>query len=433
MKRLVLFVAVIIIFITMFFTGKLDFSKPEIEIGDIRYVGKNYALNLRLQDRESGINTVKVSLLQNGMRVYIYKSDNLGKKDISLTIPINTAKAGLIEGKAILKIEASNNGLINRVLDFEKNIYIDLTPPTLSFIDWTANIINGGTGFVFFKSSEPLKESVVKVGNYIYKCLSFDFGYVCPFSFPYFQEEYVPITLQIKDFAENITNKTINYSFKRANYKKSMLEIDDEFIENKVKPLSDKRIDDKIELFRYVNVDIRKKNEEIIHKVTSECKNREPMFEGYFSYLDNSARLGGFADYRRYSYQGKVIEGADAYHKGFDFASVKNAPVKASNKGIVVFTGFLGIYGNSVIIDHGLCVYSLYSHLDSIYVKQGQKVDKSTVIGRTGTTGLAVGDHLHFAILVNGIEVNPIEWFDQRWIETRFYNPYKILKTSINR
>lgn len=430
MRKLIPFLIILFIVAGMVYTGKLDFSKPDISINDVENIGKDYTLKIKLQDHQSGIGTVNVYISQNNKLASVYKSDSINDKELYLNIPINPQKLGLLEGKAVIKVEASNNALIKRKSTFEKEILIDLTPPTLYLVDWTKNIINGGTGFIFFKSSEPLKEYIVKVGGYKYNCLWFNFGYVCPFSIPYFEEQYLPIMLQVKDYAENIVNQSINYTLKKVNYNKSVLKIDDNFIENKIKPLSDKNIEDKVELFKYVNVEIRKKNEEVIHKVASECKNKEPLFEGYFSYLENSAKLGGFADYRKYSYNDKIIEGADAYHKGFDFASVKNAPVKASNNGIVVFTGFLGIYGNSVIIDHGLCVYSLYSHLDVIDVKPGQKVDKNTVIGKTGTTGLAVGDHLHFGILVNGIEINPIEWFDPKWLETRFYNPYKALKNS---
>ena len=225
--------------------------------------------------------------------------------------------------------------------------------------------------------------------------------------------------------ADNKSIVSIPYTFKRVNYSQSIINIDDSFIDSKIKTLSDKDIQDKVELFKYVNTVVREKNEKLIHEVASQCKNVYPMFEGEFIYLENSAKLGGFADYRKYKYDGKIVEGADAYHKGFDFASIKNASVKASNNGKVVYTGFLGIYGNSVIIDHGLCIYTLYSHLSEIGVKEGETVKKGQYIGKTGTTGLAIGDHLHYGILVNGIEVNPIEWFDSKWLDSRFYENYK--------
>ena len=70
-----------------------------------------------------------------------------------------------------------------------------------------------------------------------------------------------------------------------------------------------------------------------------------------------------------------------------------------------------------MILDHGLGVFSSYSHLSQIDVKVGDKVDKGAVLGRTGTTGLAVGDHLHFAINLQGEFVDPLEWWDPHWLK----------------
>ncbi|RMD46524.1 MAG: M23 family metallopeptidase, partial [Aquificota bacterium] len=169
-------------------------------------------------------------------------------------------------------------------------------------------------------------------------------------------------------------------------------------------------------------------NEDEIHKITRKVKLFKPMFHGKFLQLKNSKMLGGFADYRKYKYKGKIINGADAYHKGMDFASIKNAPVQAANDGIVRFVGFLGIYGNSIIIEHGMGVFTLYSHLAESKVKEGDTVVKGQEIGITDTTGLAKGDHLHFGVLVQGLEVHPIEWLDRRWIKTRFENEYNRIK-----
>ena len=73
------------------------------------------------------------------------------------------------------------------------------------------------------------------------------------------------------------------------------------------------------------------------------------------------------------------------------------------------------------MIDHGLGVQSLYGHLSTTDVKEGDMVEKGQAIGRTGTTGLAGGDHLHFTMLVNGVAVNPVEWWDPHWMEDRVF------------
>lgn len=428
MKKVLPLLMVLILLAGLVIAGKLDFSKPTLVLPEFKSVGKDFSFILQAEDKNSPVVRVKVSIVQNGREVSILTKEGIKQSSVSINVSINPQKLGLIEGEATLKVEVSNSSWFRRVNLYERQVKIDLTPPVISVVDWTKNLINGGTGFAFFKTSEPLSDAYIKVGSYNFKCLELSYGYVCPFSFPYFENDYLPVSINVADYAKNRLIYSLSYNLKKINYSKSVLSIDDNFIQTKIKPLSDIDIKDNVELFKHVNVEIRKKNEDVIHRISSECKNKEPLFEGYFSYLENSAKLGGFADYRKYSYEGQIIEGADAYHKGFDFASVKNGIVKASNKGEVVFTGFLGIYGNTVIVDHGMCVYSLYSHLDQIDVKVGQKVNKNTIIGKTGTTGLAVGDHLHYGIIVNGIEVNPIEWFDPKWLDTRFFTPYKQLK-----
>ena len=112
-------------------------------------------------------------------------------------------------------------------------------------------------------------------------------------------------------------------------------------------------------------------------------------------------------------------------HLGFDLASTKLAPVPAANKGTVAFAGPLTIYGNAVVLDHGWGLMTLYGHLSTIGVKVGDAVDKEGELGRSGDTGLAVGDHLHYEVLVNGTSVTPVEFWDAKWIRDRFNGPLK--------
>jgi murein DD-endopeptidase MepM/ murein hydrolase activator NlpD len=130
--------------------------------------------------------------------------------------------------------------------------------------------------------------------------------------------------------------------------------------------------------------------------------------------MPNSAPLSGFADRRTYVHNGTVID--HQTHLGFDLASLKLAAVPAAAAGRVAFVGSLGIYGTTVVLDHGLGLFSLYGHLSSAAVAQGGNVARGDSIGKTGETGLAGGDHLHFSVMVRGIHVDPIEWWDAHWI-----------------
>ena len=125
--------------------------------------------------------------------------------------------------------------------------------------------------------------------------------------------------------------------------------------------------------------------------------------------------MAKFGDRRTYYSNGNVID--HQTHLGVDIASVRHAKVPAANNGMVIFTGFYGIYGDSVIIDHGMGLQTLYAHLSKIMVQDGEMVKRGQVVGLSGSTGLAGGDHLHFGVLISGIPVNPIEWWDGSWIK----------------
>jgi murein DD-endopeptidase MepM/ murein hydrolase activator NlpD len=123
--------------------------------------------------------------------------------------------------------------------------------------------------------------------------------------------------------------------------------------------------------------------------------------------------MARFGDKRTYIYQGRQVD--QQVHLGEDLASLERSPVPAGNRGVVVLAEPLGIYGQTVILDHGLGVFSQYSHLSQIDVKNGDQVDKGAVVGRTGATGLAGGDHLHFSMILQGEFVDPVEWWDPHW------------------
>ena len=131
--------------------------------------------------------------------------------------------------------------------------------------------------------------------------------------------------------------------------------------------------------------------------------------------MARSSRQAGFGDHRTYYYHNKEID--KQVHLGIDLASVRHAGVEAANTGVVVFADYLGIYGNTVILDHGEGIFTLYSHMSHIDVAVNDKVEKGARLGLTGSTGMAGGDHLHFSVLINGIFVNPVEWWDEQWLK----------------
>ena len=165
-----------------------------------------------------------------------------------------------------------------------------------------------------------------------------------------------------------------------------------------------------------INSDMRRENDAYIASQSAKTA-PEILWQGAFKQLINTAVESGFADQRDYVYEGEVVD--HQTHLGFDLASTAAAPVLAANSGRVVHSGWLGIYGNSVILDHGMGLQSLYAHLSSIDVGVGAMSEMGQQLGRSGATGLAGGDHLHFTMLLHGTAVTPIDWWSSQWVEDR--------------
>jgi murein DD-endopeptidase MepM/ murein hydrolase activator NlpD len=219
------------------------------------------------------------------------------------------------------------------------------------------------------------------------------------------------------DKAGNTREMPLVYELKNVRYKKSTIAISENFLQTKIAPLlSDvgARQGTPRDVFLRVNKGLRKENEDKITAITMKTT-PSILWKGAFSQLSNSKVEANFADARTYTYNNEPID--TAYHLGYDLSVTKHYPVEAANSGTVAFVGDLGIYGNAVILDHGLGLFTLYGHLSSIDVKAGDPIKQRQIIGKTGETGLAAGDHLHFGVYLHGVAVLPVEWWDQKWID----------------
>ena len=191
------------------------------------------------------------------------------------------------------------------------------------------------------------------------------------------------------------------------------IEIDEAFMRRKVAELGASGGDDLVAGYLELNRNLRAQSHEKLRELSANSSG-DPLWTGRFAQLPNSKVVAVFGERRSYLHGGELID--TQVHQGYDLASTSRAPVPAANHGVVAFAGPLGIYGNAVVLDHGLGLFSLYGHLSEISVEEGKALRGGDVLGRTGQTGLAGGDHLHFAMLVNGEFVDPLEWFDPKWI-----------------
>jgi murein DD-endopeptidase MepM/ murein hydrolase activator NlpD len=235
------------------------------------------------------------------------------------------------------------------------------------------------------------------------------------------QDLNTPVSLFARDEAGNTARADFEYRpFPKA-FRRSRIELNDQFLNRVVPAILENTPDIKaegsvLEQFLVLNGELRRKNAQQIAGLASKAS-QAPLLTGEFKQLANSKVESAFADHRTYLYKGREVD--QQVHLGFDLATTANAPIVASNRGTVIFADYLGIYGNTVVIDHGLGLQSLYAHLSSFDTSVGQTVEKGQTVGRSGTTGLAGGDHLHFTMLVQGRMVSPVEFWDPHWLEDR--------------
>jgi murein DD-endopeptidase MepM/ murein hydrolase activator NlpD len=405
---------------------RLDSEPPQIAVSpDVDMLGLA-PLQIQVTDKGTGLKSVTATLSQGGTERSI-AAEQFAQPVGEKTVAVALAKVpGVKEGPAVLRITARDASLWHffsgNETVLEKKLTIDLTPPTLDLIADDRYVNFGGVGVIVYKASADTATSGVKIGDDFFPGFAGQVkdhpDYVLAFfAHPYSAPPEARPTLVATDKAGNTREMRLAYELKNVKYKKSTIALSDSFLQNKVAPLltdAAARQGTPKDVFIAVNKRLRKENED---RITAITKKATPvmLWKDAFAQLSNSKVEANFADLRTYTYKGEPID--TAYHLGYDLSVTKNYPVEAANSGKVVFAGDLGIYGNAVILDHGLGLFSLYGHMSAIDVKVGDSVTKRQILGKTGETGLAAGDHLHFGIYLDGVAVLPVEWWDQKWID----------------
>jgi murein DD-endopeptidase MepM/ murein hydrolase activator NlpD len=286
------------------------------------------------------------------------------------------------------------------------------------------NLSQGGAGLILYKTTEPVTKSGVLVANRFSPGSSGYFDdpnvFLAFFAIPYDEGPEVQLCVTATDLAGNTSRTVFPHYINPKAFKNDVINVTDSLLKRtmaeleKVLARGGHSAASPLEAFLAVNRGERQENYKTIEDV---CKNSDARlyWTGRFLRLPGSARKAGFGDHRTYQYEGKTID--NQVHLGIDLASFAQSAVPAANNGRVAFAENLGIYGNTIFIDHGFGLFSMYSHLSRIQVSTDQMVSKGDIIGSTGSTGLAAGDHLHFSILIHNTFVNPVEWWDLTWIK----------------
>lgn len=307
----------------------------------------------------------------------------------------------------------------------EEKLPVRFRPPSVQLLSGQHYVRQGGSGAVSFQVGEAAVSSGVAVGDVSFDAYPLAGGgpgdRFALFAIPWDHATAGDVRVFAEDAAGNRAEIPFVDGFEAVPPKTDVIRLPDSFLRRVVPAVASQTPDfegegELIDQYVWINSVLRERNRARVAELSHESA-AQRLWDGAFVQLPGSQRMAGFAETRSYRYQGREVDRET--HLGLDFASVARAEVPAANAGRVLATGFMGIYGNTVILDHGYGLVSVNAHLSRIDVEPGQLVEKGEVIGRSGATGLAGGDHLHLGLFVQGVAVDPIEWLDGRWIRHR--------------
>ncbi|MBK9171311.1 MAG: peptidoglycan DD-metalloendopeptidase family protein [Bryobacterales bacterium] len=413
----------------------LWFLSARVELAvepELRVVGIETPVTIRVNS-PYGIRRMTVIAEQDGKRhvmqeerreasrLLFWRQDR--KRDEFTVIAGQSRAPELHNGKARLIVEAESNDLRARITAAAFEIEVNTAPPRVTADSFQHYINQGGAELVVFTPGGYWTDAGVKVGPHTFRSYPLP-GAASGDRFALFAFSWdVPATTQPTVFASNpggaeATATFWHKVFPKA-FRKRKLEVSDAFMQ-KVVPQIGERTEippgSLLDRFLWVNRQLRLRNNATLYDLRLKTEERF-LWSEPFVQLSNSKVESHFADQRSYAYNGRVVD--EQVHLGFDLSVTEHVGVTAANSGKVVFAGDLGIYGNCVVVDHGYGLQSIYAHLSGIDVKEGDMVERRQRLGRSGATGLAGGDHLHFSMQIDGVQVNPVEWWDAHWIQDR--------------
>jgi murein DD-endopeptidase MepM/ murein hydrolase activator NlpD len=402
---------------------------------DVGAAGREIALEIA--DSKSGLRQIRVSILREGAEKIVLERAFAGsfvgggvppQLPERVTLTIDPKAMELADGESLLSVVAHDwswrNSFRGNETKWQIPLRIDRKKPPIRISSGLTYVDRGGSGVVAYTLGEATVRDGVAIGDAFYR------GYPAPgadaasrrrvavFAVPTHAPKNPKIEVVAEDAAGNLGRASWSVVLKEKMLPKANINLSARFLETKVESLAAAQEIDASDLsnaFDQINTELRAKNEAQIREVVTNSSETQ-LWENAFTQLRNSKVTSRFAEQRSYFVDGRPV--SKATHFGYDLASTAGTPIEASNTGLVVFADDLGIYGNCVIIDHGLGIFSLYAHLSSIGVSVGDRVEKNAELGRSGDTGLAGGDHLHFAVIVGGTYVEPLEWWDPEWVRT---------------
>lgn len=421
-------------------------SAPTIDLTAIKpFIGTKEDIVFSVSDTGSGIRKIVVHASQGTTQKEVFSFENprttytgqIGPAQLTKGFEFDAGGLGFKEGAITLSVTAydfSFMGMLQGNSTTESaSTTLDTGPPVISILHSEQYISPGGSGIAIYTVDDSKSKHGAVINGHYNPGHPIDSGrpntYITYFTMPYDATELSEAIIKATDMAGNSSHVPFSPVVKMIQQKHDRINISDGFLSTKIPEFKQhypEMSGTLVDQYLYTNSDVRTANNSKISEITSKSSSTR-LWQGRFQRMPGSNRAN-FADHRTYYYKGEAID--KQVHLGMDIASTSQADVNAANGGTIVFADYLGIYGKLVIIDHGQGVFSLYSHLSNISAKVGDTVATNDLIGLTGKSGMAGGDHLHFSMLVNGVFATPIEWWDPHWIEVTIDKPLENIRSN---
>jgi murein DD-endopeptidase MepM/ murein hydrolase activator NlpD len=401
-------------------------------------LGPSTTLTGRLSETGRGLSDVRLEVEQDGNVTVVAEQQHeprafwrfWGDRVQETVIEGVAGRSSIPElepGQATVRLVAERAGSFLRhpkPLLVEQVVPVKIRPPSLVPVSGSVVVRQGGSSVVVYRIDEPVARDGVRSGERWFPGSDLPGGSSGE-RFAFFAAAHDltdgnQIKVEAEDELGNLNSQLFLADYRLQSPRQSTIQLSESFLARVVPPIiaetGRREKETLLDTYLDINRNLRKENDDFLIELSRKSR-QEFFWQPPFKQQPNSQVTDAFASERDYMFDGKKVD--HQTHLGYDLASRSRDPILAANSGVVLFAGYLGIYGNTVVVDHGFGLTSLYAHLSAIDVRVGDTVETLGVLGRSGQTGLAGGDHLHFSMYVHGVPVDAVEWWDSKWIETR--------------
>ena len=441
-------IVVVLGFLGWFLTTIFESEVPSINVKPLpEFLSKKQEFTLSALDLKRGLRFLQVTLRQGGREITVLEEkfpfkglfNAAGIHQFNAAFSLDPFALNLAQGRVDLVVSAwdysKRKGGDGNLSLFEHKMVVDTIPPAIRTISRLHYVNVGGSGLVVYQTSSDAVKSGIYVEDLFFPGYplatdSKEGDKACYFGIPLQANKTPDVYLWAEDRAGNRAKTGFYCQVRKKHFPADKINITDSFLE-KILPgfapyLGNLNADD-VTKFLKINRELREVNAKTFFDLRNNTSS-EKLWDGVWIRLKNAATMAKFGERRTYYYKGQEID--EQTHMGVDLASLAHSGVQAANSGRVILAEPVGIYGLALVLDHGQGLASIYAHLSSINVKLGQKVSKGEIIATTGQSGLAGGDHLHFGIMVSGVPVNPVEWWDSHWIKDNIMKKLELAENS---